>query len=104
MTNRSARLPGGESPSLSDATLKTLAKRIAEEVARQVAPLLAQLSAPKMAYTVQKAAAATGVSPDVIRRAIRSGNLAASYPSNRPVIPAVELASWLESRIGVRRA
>lgn len=51
----------------------------------------------KRAYTVQEAAKAYGVSADVIRARIKSGDLAARYPTSRPVIGADELAEWFES-------
>lgn len=53
------------------------------------------MSAPaKFAFTIQEAAAAYGVSADVIRAHIKRGELAARYPTSRPVIDAEELASW----------
>lgn len=51
----------------------------------------------KMAYTVQEAAAAYGVSPDIIRAQIKAGSLVARYPSRRPVIGSEELGNWFES-------
>lgn len=51
----------------------------------------------KMAYTVQEAAAAYGVSADVIRAHIRAGNLAARYPSSRPILGSEELKDWFDS-------
>lgn len=50
-----------------------------------------------LAYSVQDAAAATGVSPDVIRRAIKAGNLPVKYPTTRPVVLVDDLRAWLES-------
>lgn len=56
------------------------------------------MSAPvKLAFTVQEAAAAYGVSADVIRAHIRHGNLAARYPTSRPIIDAAELAAWFQA-------
>lgn len=49
---------------------------------------------PKLAFTIQEAAAAYGVSADVIRAHIKRGNLAARYPTSRPIIDADELANW----------
>lgn len=48
-----------------------------------------------IAYTVQQAAEACGVSPDTIRRAIRAKDLPARYPTTRPVILKSDLESWL---------
>lgn len=50
-----------------------------------------------MAYTVQEAAAAYGVSADVIRAHIKLGKLVARYPTSRPIIGAEELDDWFES-------
>jgi predicted site-specific integrase-resolvase len=49
---------------------------------------------PKKAYTIAEAATAYGVSPDVIRRHIKAGNIAVKYPTSKPVIPADELEAW----------
>ncbi|MFI8413748.1 hypothetical protein ACIGB6_14940 [Paeniglutamicibacter gangotriensis] len=51
----------------------------------------------KMAFTVQEAAAAYGVSTDTIRANIKAGNLIARYPTSRPVIGADELQDWFEA-------
>lgn len=51
----------------------------------------------KKAYTIQEAAEAYGVSADVVRAHIKRGNLAARYPTSRPVIDAEELAAWFQS-------
>ena len=53
--------------------------------------------AEKRAYTVQEAAAAYGVSADVIRAHIRAGSLAARYPTSRPVLGAQELEDWFNA-------
>lgn len=50
----------------------------------------------KLAYAVQEAAAAYGVSADVIRAHIRAGKLVARYPTSRPIVGADELNSWFE--------
>lgn len=50
-----------------------------------------------VAYTVQDAAASAGVSTDTIRRAIKSGDLIANYPTSRPVILRDELDAWLRA-------
>lgn len=57
----------------------------------------------RLSYTVATAADATGLSQDVIRRAIKAGNLAVIYPKvgtralAKPLIPAAELDAWLRS-------
>ena len=48
-----------------------------------------------VSYSITGASAATGVSVDIIRRAIRSGHLVAHYPTSRPVILATDLAEWI---------
>ena len=50
-----------------------------------------------VAYNLQDAAAAAGVSVDTIRRAIRAGDLIANYPTSRPVILRDELDAWLRA-------
>ena len=58
----------------------------------------------KLAFNTKEAAAATGLSEDTIKRAIRSGALKASKssinadgdPTGRFVILAAELQAWLE--------
>lgn len=50
-----------------------------------------------MAYTVQEAAAAYGISLDTVRGNIKAGNLVARYPTSRPVIGADELKSWFNA-------
>lgn len=50
-----------------------------------------------LAFTIDAAAAACGVSPDVIRRAIRTGDLPVKYPTSRPVIRRADLDAWLEA-------
>ena len=49
----------------------------------------------KLAYTVDEAAAACGVSADIIRRAIRAKNLPVKYPTSRPVVLRADLEAWL---------
>lgn len=51
----------------------------------------------KIAYTLNEASAATGYSRSEIERAIRRGELVARYANTKPVIPAKELASWIDS-------
>lgn len=50
-----------------------------------------------VAVTVQQAAQMTGMSTDVIRRAVNTGNLVAHYPTARPVILVDELRNWISS-------
>lgn len=51
----------------------------------------------KLAYTLDEAAAACGVSRDVVDRAVAQGNLICVYPTSRPVITRTELQEWVES-------
>lgn len=51
-----------------------------------------------LAYRVQDAAKVAGVSPNVIRAAIKRGDLIARYPTTYPVIEREELQDWLKSR------
>lgn len=50
-----------------------------------------------IAYNVVDAARACGVSDVVLRRAIRSGELIARYPTSRPVILRTDLEAWLNA-------
>lgn len=50
-----------------------------------------------ISVTIQQAASLTGISHDVIERAIRANALVAHYPSSRPVILLPDLHSWLKS-------
>ena len=50
-----------------------------------------------VAYNVKDAASVAGVSQDVIRAAIKRGDLIAHYPTSRPVILRAELEEWLKS-------
>jgi hypothetical protein len=51
----------------------------------------------KLAYTLDEAAAACGVSRDVIDRAIGQGKLLRSWPTSRPVLTVNELREWVQS-------
>ena len=57
----------------------------------------------KVSFNLQEAADSTGYSVDVLRRAIRAGDLATSAPRvngrtiTRRVIKADELERWIES-------
>lgn len=51
----------------------------------------------KLAYSIQEAAEASGLSTTVIRRKINAGYIAAKYSGTKPVILATELESWLQS-------
>lgn len=54
-----------------------------------------------VSYSMAGAAAATGVSIDVIRRAMRAGDLPSVYPKingqpiSKPLIRAADLDAWL---------
>jgi hypothetical protein len=50
-----------------------------------------------IAVTVQQAAAITGMSVDVIRRAINAKKLVAHYPTSRPIVLVDELRAWIAS-------
>ena len=56
-----------------------------------------------VSYSLEGAAAAAGVSKDVIQRAVRADDIAAHYPQvdgraiAKPLIPADELRRWVES-------
>jgi hypothetical protein len=54
-------------------------------------------NAARIAYTYADAAEATGVSIDVIRRAVRAGDLVPAYPTTRPVLLADDLRDWLRA-------
>lgn len=49
----------------------------------------------KIAYTILEAAEACGVGHDVIRKAIRSGQLVAKYPARKALIMRTDLELWL---------
>jgi len=48
-----------------------------------------------IALTVAQAAQASGMSQDVIRRALNTGELIAHYPTARPIIMIEELRAWI---------
>jgi hypothetical protein len=50
-----------------------------------------------IAVSIPDACAMTGVSREVLRQAIRRGDIPVHYPSSRPVIPVDELEAWLRS-------
>ena len=58
----------------------------------------------KISYNAQEAAVAVGVSVDTIKRAIRSGDLVAKYPTVRPVILRDDLTKWVEAAPSRRTA
>lgn len=62
----------------------------------------------KIAFTVQEAAVAAGVSEPVIRRAVDKGDLVFHYPTSRPVVLAEDLRDWIADspveRPAVKRA
>lgn len=51
----------------------------------------------QISATIPQAAEMVGLSADVIRRAIRSGELVPRYPTSRPVILLADLRAWVES-------
>lgn len=52
----------------------------------------------RLAYTITEAAAAVGLSDDVIRAALRRGELTPAYlTGSKPVIEADELKRWIKS-------
>lgn len=51
----------------------------------------------KISYSLEEAAAATGYGETTIKVAIRHGDLVPRYANSKPVIPAGELAAWIES-------
>ncbi len=50
-----------------------------------------------IAVNVAQASKLTGISPDVIRRAIRANKLIAYYPSSRPIMLVSDLLAWITS-------
>ncbi|MFN8147966.1 MAG: helix-turn-helix domain-containing protein [Candidatus Nanopelagicales bacterium] len=57
----------------------------------------------KLAYTVQEAAAACGVSVETIRRAIRAKDLPVNSPNSRPLITRAALEAWIDAWPAVER-
>lgn len=59
--------------------------------------------ADRLSYSVAEAAATLGVSQDVIRRAMKAGDISVVYPKvgkrnlSKPLIPATELEAWLRN-------
>lgn len=51
----------------------------------------------KLAYNLDEAAAASGVSVDIIRRAVRAKNIPVRFPTSRPIILRADLEAWLEA-------
>lgn len=51
----------------------------------------------KLAYTIQEAVEATGISEAEIKRAIGRGDLIPSYPNTRPVLRVSEVERWLDA-------
>lgn len=54
------------------------------------------------AYSYETASIVTGVSQDILRRAVRAGDIAVSRPEvdgrpiSKPLIPRAELHAWIE--------
>ncbi len=55
------------------------------------------LGAQKIAYTLQEAATATGVSTTLIRAAVRRHDLPASYAGTKPLFTPEALRAWIDS-------
>ena len=55
------------------------------------------VEANRVSVTIPQAAELVGLSTDVIRRAIRSGELVPRYPTSRPVLLMADLRAWVES-------
>lgn len=51
----------------------------------------------RIAYSVQEAAEATGMSVDLIRRAYRSGQLPVHRPTGKVTILRSDLEAWIRS-------
>jgi hypothetical protein len=52
---------------------------------------------PPLAYTIEEAAAACGVSVRTLNRAISRGDITRRYPTSHPVILVTELDAWLSA-------
>ena len=52
---------------------------------------------PRLAVTFAEAAEMCAVSIDTIRRAVRTGDLPATYPTARPVVLVDDLRTWLDA-------
>lgn len=55
------------------------------------------LGAQKVAYTLQEAAIATGVSTTLIRAAVRRNDLVANYAGAKPLFTPEALKAWIDS-------
>lgn len=55
------------------------------------------LGVKKIAYTMREAATATGVSPTLIRAAVRRGDLTANYAGAKPLFAPEELSRWVNA-------
>lgn len=69
---------------------------------------MSTLPAAPVSYDTAGAAAAAGVSVDIIKRALRAGDLEARYPTvggrtiAKPLIPVDELRRWVEAGVTER--
>ena len=52
---------------------------------------------PQIAYSLKQAAEACGISLSLIKQFVRDGDLNPRYVNSKPVIPASELAAWVDS-------
>jgi hypothetical protein len=57
----------------------------------------APIKAPPIAYNIQGAADAIGQGVDVIRDAIRRGDLTPRYPNSRALIGHADLLEWFDN-------
>lgn len=68
----------------------------ADKIRQPVREELLRAQHQPLAYSIEEAAAAVGVSSSTIKNHIRLHNLIARYPHSRSVIEASELHEWLQ--------
>jgi hypothetical protein len=56
-----------------------------------------RIQKPQIAYSLEQAADACGISLSLIKQFIRDGDLNPRYVNSKPIIPAPELAAWVDS-------
>ena len=56
-----------------------------------------------IAYSLQSAAEAVGLSIDTIKREVKANNLAVRYYGRKPLIPATALEKWFNALPSVRQ-
>lgn len=59
--------------------------------------MTATLALAAVSYSLDGAADASGIGKTNISAAIKAGNLIAHYQGSKPIILAIDLASWVES-------